>query len=76
MLETIITENPIGSIPVNTGYRTTVGLVLVQRRRRWANTKPTMVQCPVLTGMQITRNFGGNHLETGMALRPLEIKGT
>ena len=36
---------------------TNVGLVLVQRRRRWTNTKPTLEQCLLLAGR--------THLQTG-----------
>ena len=37
-------------IPANTPPRTNAGLILVQRRRRWANIKPVLVQGVVLAG--------------------------
>ena len=38
------------SEPANTRRWTNVGLMLGQRRRRWANIKPTLVQRLVLAG--------------------------
>ena len=39
--------------PVNTRHCTNVGLMLVQRRRRWANIKPTLGQCLVFAGKRV-----------------------
>ena len=41
-------------IPANTIHWTNVGLMLVQRRRRWTNVKPALARSIVLTGMVST----------------------
>ena len=38
-------------IPANTGHSHEAGLMLDQRRRRWANIKPTSGECLVFTGI-------------------------
>ena len=37
--------------PASTRHSTIVGLMLVQRRRRWANIEPTLVECLVSAEM-------------------------
>ena len=39
------------NFPAGTRRWTNVGLLLGQRRRRWANIKPTLVQGPVPAGL-------------------------
>ena len=39
-----ISKNP------HTRHSTNAGLLLGQRRRRWTNSKPALVECPVFTG--------------------------
>ena len=40
------------SIPANTKHSSSAGLMLAQRRRRWANIKLTLVKCHVFAGIQ------------------------
>ena len=44
--------------PASTRHWDSVGLMLGQRRRRWANIKPTLSQCIVLAGYQATISEG------------------
>ena len=39
------------SFPANTIHWANAGLMLAQRRRRWANIKPALAQCIVLSGL-------------------------
>ena len=40
----------VGLIPANTSHSDSVGLMLSQRRRRWANINPTLAKCIVSAG--------------------------
>ena len=43
--------------PVNTRHWSNVGWMLGQRRRRWSNINPTLVQCLVFTGLERRRSW-------------------
>ena len=42
-------------VPAHTTHSNNVGLVLAHRRRRWANTKPTLFECMLFTGVLADR---------------------
>ena len=56
IIKDIIFYSPHNNIPlrfhqsVNTEQTPNVGLMLVQRRRRWANIDPTLSECLVFAG--------------------------